>query len=370
MSSTQIGADVRVVGVGGAGGNAVRHLIGEGIEGATLCALNTDGQALVDHPADRHLVLGQRTTRGLGAGGRPSVGFAAAQESSRDIAGLFEGADLVFVAAGLGGGTGTGASPLIAHLAREAGALVVGVVTVPFGFEGGRRCRLAEAGLDALEEQVDSLLVIENDRLLDLGLSDPSALEAFALADRILGDGVRGIGDLVTQSGLINLDFADLRAVLTDGGRALLGIGEGRGPDRASQAIENALRCPLLADRSLEGASGVLMSFTVDGALGLGKIHRAAARVQALVDDDAEILFGVAVDPSLEDEVKVTLCAAGVGREADEARPDQEVAAAVSPRSTGSRAAPSRKSDPDVVLARPHTPAYARRRNGLVMLDR
>ena len=334
--------------MGGAGGNAVRRMIASGIEGATLVAANTDLQALDDHPADLHVVLGRRTTRGLGAGGRPSVGLAAAQESMAELRATLSGADLVFVAAGLGGGTGTGAAPLVAHLAREQGALVVGVVTMPFEFEGGRRRRNAEDGLAALEEQVDSLLVIPNEQLLLSGGADPSVIEAFRLADAVLCDGVRGIGDLVTRPGLINLDFADVSAVLSDGGRAVMGVGTGHGPDRAARAVEMASRSPLLRESSIEGARGVLMCFTVDARLGLGRIHEAAARVQALVHDDAEILFGVAIDPTLDDEVRVTVVAAGLEH----------------------AAAPTVSQEIEVVAvqSRPYAAVGARRRNALVML--
>ncbi|MCZ7687724.1 MAG: hypothetical protein M5U28_56870 [Sandaracinaceae bacterium] len=240
-------ADVRVVGVGGAGGNAIRALAAGGAEGVVCIAANTDTQALAGHPADVQLVLGRRATRGLGAGGKASAGLAAAQESAPSIVRAVEGADLVFVAAGLGGGTGTGAAPVVASLARDAGALVVGVVSLPFAFEGSRRSRLAAQGVEALAEHVDSLLVIENDRLLALG-AEPTALEAFARADRVLADGVRGIGELVTSHGLVNLDFADVRAVLRDGGRAVMGSGAARGPDRAVRAVERAARSPLLAE--------------------------------------------------------------------------------------------------------------------------
>jgi cell division protein FtsZ len=309
------GADVRVIGVGGAGGNAVRHMSSAGIDGVVLIAANTDTQSLIAHPAHQRIVLGRRATRGLGAGGRASAGHAAAEEETASIGRALAGADLVFVAAGLGGGTGTGAAPVVASIARDAGALVVGVVTLPFAFEGTRRGRVALEGLEALRQQVDSLLVIENDRLLELPGPEPTAIEAFERADGVLSDGVRGIGDLVLRAGLINLDFADVRAVLRDGGRAVMGLGAGRGPDRAVRAVEAATRSPLLADASIEGARGVLLSFTVDPRLGLSRIHEAAARVQGQVDDDAEILFGVTVDPSLHDEVRVTLVAAGLDRE-------------------------------------------------------
>lgn len=238
-----------------------------------------------------------------------------------DIAQVLDGADMVFVAAGLGGGTGTGAGPLIASVARQQGALVVGVVTLPFLFEGGRRKRIALQGLEALREHVDSLLVVANDRLLEIDGDEPSIVEAFARADAVLADGVRGVGDLVMQAGLINLDFADVHAVLADGGRAVMGVGVGRGPERAMEAVQQASRSPLLDDDRIEGARGVLLSFRIDPALGLGAIHRAAARVQAEVDDEAEILFGVTVDPSLHDTVEVTLVAAGLSEGG--ARPEE-----------------------------------------------
>ncbi|HEY8430432.1 MAG TPA: cell division protein FtsZ [Sandaracinaceae bacterium] len=343
-------ADVRVIGVGGAGGNAVRTLVEGGVEGVIAIAANTDTQALASHPADVRLALGKRTTRGLGAGGDPNVGVAAAHESAQSIAQAIEGADLVFVAAGLGGGTGTGAAPVVASIARDAGALVVGVVSLPFTFEGARRRRVAARALDFLAERVDSLLVIENDRLLELPGPEPTALEAFARADRVLADGVRGIGELVTRPGLVNLDFADLRAVLKDGGRAVMGTGIGRGRDRAVRAVEEAVRSPLLAHGSIEGARGALMSFTIDPRLGLARIHEAAARVQAEVDDDAEILFGVRVDPSLVDEVHVTIVAAGMP--------------STGTSSVSARPASARPASAEAVPA----PAPARRRNALVML--
>jgi cell division protein FtsZ len=349
------GADVRVVGVGGAGGNAVRYMAARGLEGVVLVAANTDTQALAHHPADVHVVLGKRATRGLGAGGRASVGLSAAQESIPQIARAIEGADMVFVAAGLGGGTGTGAAPLVASVAQQQGALVVGVVTLPFAFEGSRRMRLAQQGLDALAEHVDSLLVIENDRLLELGGGEPTALEAFARADAVLSDGVRGIGELVVRPGLVNLDFADVCAVLRGGGRAVMGLGVGHGPHRAVQAVEEAARSPLLAQSSIEGARGVLLSFTVDPKLGLGRIHEAAARVQAEVDDDAEILFGVCVDPTLHDEVHVSIVAAGL--------PQHEHAITHSAEMEIQPAAAFASHDAPVLVG-----SVSRRRNALVML--
>ena len=328
-----IGADVRVVGVGGAGGNALKRMLLRGVHGATLIAANTDTQALLDHPAPVHVVLGRRATRGLGAGGRPEMGFAAAQESRADVLRVLEGADMVFIAAGLGGGTGTGAGPYVASVAREIGALVVGVVTLPFTFEGRRRQRAALQGLAALRDQVDSVIVVANDRLLEVGGGEPSVVEAFARADGVLSDGVRGVGELVTQTGLINLDFADVHTVLSDGGRAVMGVGVGRGPDRALRAVEAASSSPLLRDDRIEGARGVLLRFRMDPALGLAAIHRAVARVQAEIDDDAEILFGVTIDPTLVDEVELTLVAAGLSEFEDAPRaPSRQVPAELSMR--------------------------------------
>lgn len=341
------GADVRVIGVGGAGGNALRKLVRSGVHGVTLIAANTDRQALADHPAERHIVLGTRTTRGLGAGGKPTVGLSAAHESAPSIAHAVAGADMVFVAAGMGGGTGTGAAPVVASLAREAGALVVGVVTLPFAFEGSRRKRIADEGLDELAKHVDSLLVLENDRLLDG--DDLTAVEAFARADAVLCDGVRGIYELVLETGLVNLDFADVCAVLKNGGRAVMGLGRGEGPDRAARAVDAAARSPLLAHGSIEGARGVLLSFTVDPRLGIGRIHEAAARVHAVVDDDADIFFGVRVDETLVDEVRVSLVAAGVSERRSE--PAQPVPLSIAGQ-----------------LTAPAVPARPRRRNALVML--
>jgi cell division protein FtsZ len=363
------GADVRVFGVGGAGANAVRRMAHDGIAGAMLIAANTDTQSLADHPADVRIALGRHTdalasaltrssrgrqvdprdrrsaARGLGAGGNPCVGLSAAEESMPAIARALSGADLVFIAAGLGGGTGTGAAPVVARVARDQGALAIGVVTLPFAFEGARRGRMALEGLEALRAEVDSLLVVPNDRLLELPGPDTTAIAAFSRADAVLADGVRGIGDLVMRPGLINLDFADVRAVLGDGGRAVMGLGVGRGADRAIRAVEAASRSPLLDDASIEGARGVLLSFTVDPRIGLGRIHEAAARIQAEVDDDAEILFGVAVDPTLDDEVRVTLVAAGLDRV------DHEEPAVEEPEPA-------------------HVLADARRKNALVFLSR
>ncbi|MGE0790821.1 MAG: cell division protein FtsZ [Sandaracinaceae bacterium] len=318
------GVDVRVIGVGGAGGNALGHLAGEGIPNATLVAINTDAVALERLDVGSRILIGRRTTRGLGAGGRPDRGWNAAGEQIAEIRAAVDGADLVFVAAGMGGGTGTGAAPFVARIARETGALTVGVVTTPFGFEGAHRSSLAFDGLCALGDEVDALLTVPNERLT---LDDLSVREAFRRADSILAGAVRGIGDLVTQTGLVNLDFADVAAVLRGGGRAVMGSARGVGRDRARVAVERALDAPLLLDDSIEGARGVLLSFTIDPKIGIHAIHEAAAKVHALVHDDADVFFGVTVDPTLVDEIRVTLVAAGLDRE-EEVAPEPAVAPA------------------------------------------
>lgn len=339
-------ADLRVVGVGGGGSNALSELRRVGHPGVGLLSANTDAQALSKQVDTDTLQLGPAATRGLGAGGRPSVGLAAARESTAGLQSWLSGADMVFIAAGLGGGTGTGAAPVVGQVARELGALTVGVVTLPFGFEGSRRANLAQQGLKALRDQVDSLLVVPNERLL--AGPDATLHEAFAQADQVLADAVRGIADLVVRPGLINLDFADVRAVLSGGGRAVMGIGVGRGERRAEAAVEGASRSPLI-DVSLRGATGVLLQFTVDPAVGLHAIHRAAALIEAHLDDDAELFFGVTVDANLDSEVHVTLTAAGLSF--DERPPLPPTA----------HAARAYLTSAEVVLSRP-------RRNALVML--
>ncbi len=307
-----MGGDIRVFGVGGAGCNAIDRLRPRVTPEVKCVAANTDAQALERHPEDCRLALGPRTTGGRGAGATPSVGFAAANESLRDVVEALETPDIVFVAAGLGGGTGTGAAPVVAHAARERGALTVGVVTLPFAFEGGRRAKVAARGLEALQGVVDTLLILPNDRLLMEAHADTTLVDAFFRSDEVLGDAVTSISDLVTRPGLINLDFADLRAVFRAGERGVMGLGEGVGEDRALDAVIDAMRSPLLSDDSIEGATRLLLSFTVDPRLGLGAVQRAAERAHAFVDDEADIFFGVRIDPSLTDEVKVTLVAAGL----------------------------------------------------------
>ena len=316
-----IGGNVQVVGVGGAGSNAVSRLRRTVASSVRLLAANTDSQALEEHPFEERLILGPWSARGRGAGGRPAAGFAAAEETLSEISGVVSDADLVFVAAGMGGGTGTGAAPVIAHVAREQGALTLGVVTTPFSFEGGRRARVAKDGLTAIRDVVDTLLVLPNDRLLAEANADTTLVDAFHRSDQVLGDAVTGICDLVARPGLINLDFADLRRVFEAGGRAVMGLGEGAGKNRALDAITSAMESPLLSSDGIDGAQRLLLSFTVDARLSLSRIQAAAEHAHGFVDPDAEVFFGVTVDPTLEDEVRVTLVATGLSFELAD-RPD------------------------------------------------
>jgi cell division protein FtsZ len=304
---------ISVVGVGGAGGNVVDHMAGGLSSPVTTVALNTDRQALGASRAARRVVLGEASARGMGAGGDPGAGQRAAEESAGAIHESLRGADLVFIAAGLGGGTGTGAAPVVAAIARELGALTVALVTRPFGFEGRRRAAVAEQGIAQLRAIADTVVVVPNDRLVQLAARTTSIAEAFGRADSVLRLGVQGIADLMLQRGLINVDFADVRAVMGEAGPALLGIGVGQGPDRTVEAARRAMACPLLEGR-LEGARRLLLNISGGDDLGLLEVHRAAELVGRTLDPDANIIFGAALDPSLKAGlVKVTLVATAFG---------------------------------------------------------
>jgi cell division protein FtsZ len=306
-------AVLRVVGVGGAGGNAVLAMAGSGLSRVDLLAANTDAQALAHfhrHTASPTLRLGETLTRGLGAGGRPSVGADAAQASTRELRRALEGADLVFVTAGMGGGTGTGAAPVVAEIARDVGALTIGVVTTPFAFEGRKRRQLAEQGLEVLLPRVDALLVIANDRLLEADGGDLDLTAAFRRADRVLSDGVRGIADLVTQPGIVNLDFADLRATLTNGGRAVLGLGEASAREGGVvAAVQRAVRSPLLTTDAIDGARAWLLNVSAGPELKLRDVEAAAQTLERTAHPDADVAFGVVTDPSLAGRARVTVVA-------------------------------------------------------------
>src|SRR5580692_3505859 len=303
-------AVIKVVGIGGGGVNAVNRMIEEGLKGVEFIAINTDAQALLMSDADVKLDVGRELTRGLGAGANPDVGCKAAEDHREEIEEVLKGADMVFVTAGEGGGTGTGGAPVVANVARSLGALTIGVVTRPFGFEGKRRIVQAELGIERLRSEVDTLIVIPKDRLLSISDRHVSVLDAFKAADQVLLSGVQGITDLITTPGLINLDFADVKSVMSGAGSALMGIGSARGDDRAVAAAEKAISSPLL-EASIDGAHGVLLSIQGGSDLGLFEIHEAAQLVSSSAALDANIIFGAVIDDALGDEVRVTVIAAG-----------------------------------------------------------
>jgi len=326
-------AVIKVVGIGGGGVNAVNRMIELGLRGVEFIAINTDAQALLMSDADVKLDVGRDLTRGLGAGADPEVGRRAAEDHAEEIEEALAGADMVFVTAGEGGGTGTGGAPVVARIAKSIGALTIGVVTKPFGFEGKRRQAQAETGVASLKNEVDTLIVVPNDRLLEISDRGISMLEAFATADQVLLAGVQGITDLITTPGLINLDFADVKSVMQGAGSALMGIGSARGADRAIKAAELAVASPLL-EASIDGAHGVLLSIQGGSNLGIFEINDAARLVQEAVHPEANIIFGAVIDDTLGDEVRVTVIAAGFdggepGAKAVEVRRADLVAAGV-----------------------------------------
>ncbi|WP_091966847.1 cell division protein FtsZ [Propionibacterium cyclohexanicum] len=303
-------AVIKVVGVGGGGVNAVNRMIEEGLKGVEFIAVNTDAQALLMSDADVKLDIGRELTRGLGAGADPEKGQQAAEDHSDEIEETLKGADMVFVTAGEGGGTGTGGAPVVAKIARSLGALTIGVVTRPFSFEGRRRANQADSGVDKLSEEVDTLIVIPNDKLLEMTDRQMAILDAFKQADQVLMQGVSGITDLITTPGLINLDFADVKSVMSNAGSALMGIGSARGEDRAKTAAEEAINSPLL-EATIDGAKGVLLSIAGGSDLGLFEVSEAANLIEQAAADDANIIFGTVIDDALGDEVRVTVIAAG-----------------------------------------------------------
>ncbi|TWP35182.1 cell division protein FtsZ [Leekyejoonella antrihumi] len=303
-------AVIKVVGIGGGGVNAINRMIEVGLKGVEFIAINTDAQALLMCDADVKLEVGRDLTRGLGAGADPAVGKKAAEDHAEDIEDVLKGADMVFVTAGEGGGTGTGGAPVVAKIAKSLGALTIGVVTRPFTFEGRRRANQADLGINGLREEVDTLIVIPNDRLLSISDRNVSMLDAFRSADQVLLSGVQGITDLITTPGLINLDFADVKSVMQGAGSALMGIGSARGEDRAVQAAEFAINSPLL-EATIDGAQGVLLSVQGGSDLGLFEINEAARLVQEAAHPEANIIFGAVIDDALGDEVRVTVIAAG-----------------------------------------------------------
>src|ERR1035437_78511 len=341
-------AVIKVVGVGGGGTNAVNRMVDAGLRGVEFIAVNTDAQALAMCDADVKIHIGSKITRGLGAGANPDIGYQAAIESKDELRDAIKGADMVFVTAGKGGGTGTGASPVIAELAKELGALTVGVVTRPFMFEGKRRARQAEDGIRELREKVDTLIIIPNDRLLQVVERRTSIIDAFKVADDVLRQGVQGITDLITVPGLINLDFADVRTVMREAGSALMGIGVAGGENRAVEAAKAAISSPLL-EASVEGAMGILLNITGGADLGLFEVNEAAEIISSAADADCNIIFGAVVDPALGDEVRVTVIATGFDGPPATERRSADTAKAQAPDIFGAEPKPTFDVSDDVL---------------------
>ncbi len=303
-------AQIKVLGIGGGGSNAVNRMIEQGIQGVEFISINTDAQALMLANAPQRLRIGDKLTKGLGSGGQPEIGEKAAQESAEEIKALLKGADMVFVTCGMGGGTGTGAAPIIAKIAKDSGALTIGVVSRPFTFEGARRRRVADDGINRLKEGVDTLIVIPNDRLLQVVDKKASIQQAFRVADDVLRQGIQGISELITIPGLINLDFADVRSVMAEGGSALMAIGQANGDNRAQQAAEQAIHSSLL-DVSIDGAQGILFNITGGSDLSLYEVNEAAEIIRRTADPDANIIFGAVIDPDMKDGIRITVIATG-----------------------------------------------------------
>ena len=304
------GARIKVIGVGGAGCNAVNRMIDEGMQGLEFIAVNTDSQALIASKAGTRVRIGEKSTRGLGAGGNPEVGRTAAEESKDELREALSGADMVFITAGMGGGTGTGAAPIVAEICREIGALTIGVVTKPFSFEGPRRMKSAVSGIENLKKNADTLIVIPNDRLLQIVDKKVTMKAAFSQADDVLRQGIQGISELITIPGLINLDFADVRAIMSEGGAALMAIGVGEGDDRARKAAEKAINNDLL-DVAITGARGILFNVTGGEDMTLFEVNEAAAIIRESADKDVNLIFGAVIDPSLQDQIRITVVATG-----------------------------------------------------------
>lgn len=348
-------AVIKVIGVGGGGVNAINRMIEVGLKGVEFIAINTDAQALLMSDADVKLDVGRELTRGLGAGANPAVGRKAAEDHREEIEEVLKGADMVFVTAGEGGGTGTGGAPVVANIARSLGALTIGVVTRPFTFEGRRRANQAEDGIAELREEVDTLIVIPNDRLLSISDRQVSVLDAFKSADQVLLSGVQGITDLITTPGLINLDFADVKSVMSEAGSALMGIGSARGDDRAVAAAEMAISSPLL-EASIDGARGVLLSISGGSDLGLFEINEAAQLVSEAAHPEANIIFGAVIDDALGDEVRVTVIAAGFDGGQPPARRDNVLGSTSS--SSSSSSSPARRDEPTPVRPAESRPSF------------
>lgn len=349
-------AKIKVVGVGGSGGSAVARMIEGGLKGVEFIAINTDSQALHHSPAKKKIHIGKTITRGLGAGMDPEMGLKAAEENKQEIQEVLKGADMVFITCGLGGGTGSGASPVVAQIARDAGALTVAVVTKPFSFEGAQRNQIADAALRELAERVDTIITIPNDRLLQIIDKKTSLLEAFHIVDQILQQGVQGISDLITIPGLINVDFADVKSVMSNAGSALMGIGKAAGENRAIDAAKAAIDSPLL-EMSVDGAKGILFTITGGASLGMFEVNEAARIVTEAADPNARIIFGAVIDDEMKDELKITVVATGFGdvprtvTRVQASNPFRDVNTLA--RSTGT---PIKKEEPKPMSSRPMVP--------------
>ena len=306
-------ARIKVVGVGGGGCNAVNRMIDEGLQGIEFITVNTDGQALTLSKAETRIRIGEKATRGLGAGGNPDMGKKAAEESAEELYEVLKGSDMVFVTSGMGGGTGTGAAPIVAQIAKEVGALTIGVVTRPFTFEGARRSKAAEDGINSLKQHADTLIVIPNDRLLQMVDKRSSLQDAFRMADDVLRQGIQGISELITVPGLINLDFADVRAIMSEGGAALMAVGHANGEDRARIAAEMAISSQLL-DITIDGARGILFNVTGGPGLTLFEVNQAAAIIKETAHPDVNLIFGAVIDPKIGEEIRITVIATGFDR--------------------------------------------------------
>ncbi|MFC7536605.1 cell division protein FtsZ [Sphingomonas sp. GCM10030256] len=353
---------ITVIGVGGAGGNAIANMIRRDVQGVDFLVANTDAQALNQSLADRRIQLGPKITQGLGAGSRPEIGRAAAEETLEDLERSLDGAHMCFIAAGMGGGTGTGAAPVIAKAARDRGILTVGVVTKPFAFEGARRSRSADAGIDELQQHVDTLIVIPNQNLFRLANSDTTFKEAFEMADEVLQQGVRGITDLMVMPGLINLDFADVRSVMSEMGKAMMGTGEASGDNRAIEAAEKAISNPLLDGVSMKGAKGVIISITGGEDMRLMEVDEAASHIKELVDPDANIIWGSAFNNDLDGKIRVSVVATGIEAEVGQqpvSGGGSKVFTFPASRSTGASAAPAASAPSSPTQSAPPAPIAA-----------
>ncbi len=350
--SSESFARIKVVGVGGGGSNAVNRMIEQGMPGVEFITINTDAQALLLSNAPRRVRIGDKLTRGLGAGGNPDVGQKAAEESAEELYEVLRGSDMVFIASGLGGGTGTGAAPIVAQIAKEVGSLTIGVVTKPFTFEGSRRTQSAEAGINRLKEQVDTLIVIPNDRLLQIVDKRASLQDSFRMADDVLRQGIQGISELITVPGLINLDFADVRTIMSEGGAALMAVGHGAGDDRARIAAEQAISSSLL-DITIDGARGILFNVTGGANMTLFEVNQAAAIIKETAHPEVNLIFGAVIDPNMGDEMRVTVIATGFERTGVPRRTlDRPTTAAARPSARLAASQPSPAAPVEVPAAR------------------